>query len=69
MVKKTAIDLDLVLLVQHVNKLCIHNLHSKRVKCCASCPFEGIITSQLPFTIPLFEQKRQMIMKSGGNNK
>lgn len=45
---------------KHV-KLCRSNLKNKRVKCCATCPFEVIIAERYPSLIPLFEQKRQLL--------
>lgn len=39
-------------------KLCIRNLKSDRVKCCAHCPFESIITQAKPELTPLFRGKR-----------
>lgn len=45
------------LLENHV-KLCKRNLHSKRVKCCARCPFEEEITKFRPDFIMLFRLKR-----------
>ena len=42
-------------------KLCKKNLRSKRVKCCANCPFEEEIVGEYPELAVLFEQKREMI--------
>jgi len=45
-------------LLEHF-KLCKKNLKSKRVKCCAKCPFEKIITYFFPELEELFERKRE----------
>lgn len=39
-------------------KLCKRNLKSKRVKCCASCPFEDDILEHYPELEDLFNEKR-----------
>ena len=45
-------------LSKHV-KLCRKNLKDKRVKCCATCPFEEIIIEHSPDLKELFETKRK----------
>jgi hypothetical protein len=52
--------MDLEKLENHV-KLCKKNLKSGRVKCCATCPFEGEIVSVYPDLKILFEDKRDKI--------
>lgn len=42
-------------------KLCTRNIKSDRVKCCAQCPFELIITQHNPELGPLFTQKRKKL--------
>ena len=44
-----------------VHRLCIKNLRSQRVKCCASCPFEDQITAEYPHLAALYEAKRKRI--------
>lgn len=46
-------------------KLCIKNLKSDRVKCCANCPFEEEILSYYPELESMFEDKRRKL--DGGN--
>jgi hypothetical protein len=45
-------------LKEHI-KLCRRNLKSKRVKCCAQCPFEDEITGMYPELRAMFEAKRK----------
>lgn len=45
-------------LTKHI-QLCLRNLRSKRVKCCAQCPFEEEILSVYPDLKELFEKKRK----------
>lgn len=40
-------------------KLCRRNLKSKRVKCCAACPFEDIIVYQFPKMKEMFRSKKE----------
>lgn len=47
-------------LAKHL-RLCTRNLKSDRVKCCAECPFESIITHAKPELGPLFSRKRERI--------
>lgn len=49
--------MDVIRLKTHV-KLCIKNLKSERVKCCANCPFEEEICNEYPEIKSLFEKKR-----------
>jgi hypothetical protein len=56
---------DLGKLNTHI-RLCKRNLHTKKVKCCANCPFEEIIVRHYPETRELFEQKRKYL---GGSNE
>ncbi len=44
-------------LARHL-RLCRRNLKSDRVKCCAACPFEPIITAHAPELAELFARKR-----------
>jgi len=44
-------------LKEHI-KLCRKNLNSKRVKCCANCPFEEEITREYPELKEKFEGKK-----------
>lgn len=39
-------------------KLCKRNLKNKRIKCCASCPFEEMIIKEYPEMEEMFEEKR-----------
>ena len=48
------------LLQDHI-KLCKKNLRSKRVKCCASCPFEEFIIDKSPGMAVMFEDKRRQL--------
>jgi hypothetical protein len=59
-------QIDSIKLSRHVARLCIPNLKSKRVKCCASCPFEKVIVEQLPSLDlgPLFKAKRDLLNES-----
>ena len=41
-------------------KLCKRNLNSRRVKCCANCPFEEEIVTEYPEVTDLFNLKRQL---------
>jgi len=50
-------------LKRHI-KLCRRNLSSKRVKCCAYCPFEEEIIKYYPELALLFREKRRS-MKNG----
>lgn len=50
--------MDNTKLDRHIRKLCIRNIRSDRVKCCAECPFEDIIVEHRPDLAVLFEQKR-----------
>jgi len=43
---------------KHIKKLCIKNLRSDRVKCCAECPFEEIICQESTELKELFIEKR-----------
>jgi hypothetical protein len=43
-------------------KLCKRNLKSKRVKCCANCPFEEEIVGEYPELKKLFEEKREQCL-------
>jgi len=43
---------------RHVKSLCIKNLRSKRVKCCAQCPFQDDIEKEFPETRFLFQEKQ-----------
>ena len=52
--------MDALRLADHI-KLCRKNLQSKRVKCCATCPFEEEITSQYPEMAALFSAKRRSL--------
>jgi len=54
---------DRARLDSHV-RLCRRNLRSKRVACCASCPFEKLIVGHDAGMAPLFEAKR--LAKGGG---
>jgi len=47
-------------LAKHI-KLCKRNLRSKRVKCCAECPFEDEIVGEYPEIKKEFQQKRKNI--------
>lgn len=42
-------------------KLCRKNLKSKRIICCANCPFEEEIASAYPELKKLFIEKRENI--------
>ena len=53
-----SITVDPELLEKHVRRLCLRNLRSSRVVCCAACPFEPIIVSAFPETKALFQLKR-----------
>jgi len=48
-------------LMKHIMSLCVRNLNSKRVKCCAECPFEDQIVKAVPNLKQLFEKKRKEI--------
>jgi len=50
--------MDLRKLTVHIN-LCRKNLKSKRVKCCANCPFEEDITKHYPELKTMFITKRK----------
>lgn len=52
---------DLAKLTDHIKRLCVPNLRSKRVKCCAKCPFEQIIIRARPDTEVLFVRKRAQV--------
>ncbi len=54
--------MDEAKLSNHI-KLCKRNLKSKRVKCCATCPFEEEIIERYPDIKLLFNEKRKW-MKS-----
>lgn len=45
-------------------KLCRKNLGDKRVRCCASCPFEDELVSARPEMKKLFMAKRKMLEKT-----
>ena len=47
-----------VLLLNHI-KLCKRNLKTKRIKCCALCPFEEEILSIFPELSKAFIDKRK----------
>lgn len=57
--------MDLKKLDNHV-KLCKRNLKNKKVKCCATCPFEDLIVSYYPLMEELFIKKRAIL---AGNDK
>lgn len=44
-------------------KLCAKNLMNRRVKCCATCPFEKEIVREYPGAAVLFESKRNQYEK------
>ena len=46
-------------LKKHVN-LCMRNLRSRRVKCCADCPFEEEIVGEYPELKKFFKEKRKI---------
>lgn len=46
---------------EHVEGLCKRNLRSKRVKCCAKCPFEDDIVERYPDLQEQFDAKRTAI--------
>jgi hypothetical protein len=50
--------MDVARLRKHV-KLCVKNLKSSRVKCCAGCPFEEEIVREYPDLKKLFQEKRE----------
>ena len=52
--------MNLSKLSNHV-RLCKRNLISKRIKCCADCPFEDEIVEVYPEMKKLFEKKRKII--------
>jgi len=54
--------IDIKKLEKHV-KLCKRNLNSKRVICCASCPFEDIIIKYYPDLKEKFYNKREELKK------
>jgi hypothetical protein len=54
--------MDVKKLETHV-KLCRRNLKSKRVRCCANCPFEEEIVARYPELAALFEAKRQALKR------
>jgi len=41
-------------------KLCLKNLRSKKIKCCAKCPFEEEIIKEYPNMKTLFDVKRMI---------
>ena len=45
---------------KHIKRLCIKNLRSKKVKCCAECAFEEIICKEFSELKGLFIAKRNM---------
>lgn len=47
-------------LYQHI-RLCRSNLHSSRVKCCATCPFEELIVAEYPDLTGMFRAKRKAL--------
>lgn len=49
--------MDRSLPTNHI-KLCLRNLKSSRIKCCAVCPFEEEITNEFPKLKPLFIRAR-----------
>jgi len=49
--------IDEQILARHL-RLCRRNLKSDRVKCCAACLFEPIITAHAPELAELFARKR-----------
>jgi len=51
--------MDKTKLETHI-KLCMRNLKSNRIKCCAICPFEEEILSVYPELKKLFTRKRDM---------
>ena len=46
-------------LIEKHLKLCTRNLRSKRVRCCADCPFEDVIVAHRPCLKKLFVAKRK----------
>jgi hypothetical protein len=50
-------------LEKHVH-LCIRNLASDRVKCCATCPFEDQIVAAYPELRGWFRNKRRRIRRN-----
>ena len=44
-------------------KLCIRNLKSDRVKCCAGCPFEEEITKAYSDLSSMFNKKRSQLFE------
>jgi hypothetical protein len=50
--------MDLKRLEKHI-KLCVKNLKSRKVRCCAGCPFEKDILAHYPHLKGLFEAKRR----------
>lgn len=45
---------------RHINRLCLRNLKSNRVKCCAQCPFEPIILQARPDLGHYFALKKEL---------
>lgn len=56
------------LLADHV-RLCRRNLRSRRVKCCARCPFEDEIVDAYPKLRALFVAKRDAQRVFGRRSK
>lgn len=52
--------MDIEKLKTHI-KLCRKNLKSKRVKCCADCPFEEEILFYYPEMKSMFAEKRNFL--------
>jgi hypothetical protein len=52
---------DKYILKQHIKKLCKPNLRNKRIKYCATCPFEDIIIEEDNTLKELFIKKRSLI--------
>jgi len=52
--------MDLEKMKEHI-KLCRKNLNSKKIKCCATCPFEEEIIKYDPTLLNKFKQKRTLL--------
>ena len=60
--------MDLDKLRKHV-RLCKRNLRSRRVRCCATCPFEDEIVAAFPEMKAMFDEKRSFIVGFDGQMK
>jgi hypothetical protein len=51
-------------LIRHIKRQCQFNLKNNRMKRCATCPFEDLITEVDPTLKDLFKRKRYNIKKA-----